>query len=84
MWYRSSGQSDSLAPPPSPYPTQIDPSPVDSNGTNTTDIDEDAQEDTRVKSGHASEEVQSPDIEITSPQSAASVCVPYSSRRMSF
>ncbi|KAF2091012.1 hypothetical protein K490DRAFT_34916 [Saccharata proteae CBS 121410] len=36
--------ADSLYPPPSPYPTIIEPSPVDSNGTATTEIDEDAQE----------------------------------------
>lgn len=69
---RSSGPSDSLAPPPSPYPQQIEPSPVDSNGTETTDIEEDAQEDARVKSTGNGELL---DIEITSPQSAASVCV---------
>ena len=67
---RSSGPSDSLAPPPSPYPTQVDPSPVDSNGT---EIEEDAQEDSRAKSPNAATngEIQSPDIEITSPQRAA-------------
>ncbi|KAJ9629529.1 hypothetical protein H2203_001903 [Taxawa tesnikishii (nom. ined.)] len=43
---RSSGPSDSLAPPPSPYPQYIDPSPTDSNGTESTEIEEDAQEDT--------------------------------------
>lgn len=76
---RSSGPPDSLAPPPSPYPQQIEPSPVDSNGTESTEIEEDAQEEGEVKSPHADGEVQSPDIEITSPeettspQSAASV-----------
>jgi len=70
---RSSGPSDSLAPPPSPYPQQIEPSPVDSNGTDKTEIDEDAQEDGDVKSPQTDGEVQSPDIEITSPQSATSV-----------
>ncbi|KAK5130186.1 hypothetical protein LTR08_002395 [Meristemomyces frigidus] len=71
---RSSAPSDSLAPPPSPYPSQIEPSPVDSNGTESTEIDEDAQEVDDVKSPRspADGEVQSPDIEITSPQSAAS------------
>lgn len=41
----SSGQppSDSLQ-PPSPYPL-VEPSPVDSNGTNTTDIDDESQDD---------------------------------------
>jgi hypothetical protein len=33
---RSSNTSDHLA-PPSPYPATVDPSPVDSNGTNHTD-----------------------------------------------
>ncbi|KAF7192887.1 hypothetical protein HII31_05801 [Pseudocercospora fuligena] len=74
---RSSGPSDSLAPPPSPYPQQIEPSPVDSNGTEGTEIEEDAQEDAEVESAgsdrnRGSLEVQSPDIEITSPASAKS------------
>jgi hypothetical protein len=37
--------SDSLAPPPSPYPQHVDPSPTDSNGTENTEIEEDAQEE---------------------------------------
>ncbi|KAF1914169.1 hypothetical protein BDU57DRAFT_518995 [Ampelomyces quisqualis] len=44
---RSSNTSDHLVPPPSPYPATVDPSPVDSNGTCTTDhteIEDDAQE----------------------------------------
>ncbi|KAI7344179.1 hypothetical protein KC354_g15288, partial [Hortaea werneckii] len=70
---RSSGPSDSLAPPPSPYPQQIEPSPVDSNGTESTEIEEDAQEEGEVKSPHADGgEVQSPDIEITSPEETTS------------
>ncbi|KAI7263622.1 hypothetical protein KC345_g9057, partial [Hortaea werneckii] len=69
---RSSGLSDSLAPPPSPYPQQMEPSPVDSNGTESTEIDEDAQEEGEVKSPHADGEVQSPDIEITSPEETTS------------
>ncbi|KAK8208573.1 hypothetical protein IWZ01DRAFT_347075 [Phyllosticta capitalensis] len=40
---RSSGRQDSLHPLRSPY--LVEPSPVDSNGTNTTDIDDDAQLD---------------------------------------
>lgn len=43
---RSSNTSDHLQPPPSPYPATVDPSPVDSNGTNHTDhteIEDDAQ-----------------------------------------
>ncbi|CAD0086192.1 unnamed protein product, partial [Aureobasidium mustum] len=39
----SSTTSDSLAPPASPYP-QVDPSPTDSNGTESTDIEEDVQD----------------------------------------
>ncbi|KAI7151947.1 hypothetical protein KC349_g9230 [Hortaea werneckii] len=70
---RSSGPPDSLAPPPSPYPQQIEPSPVDSNGTESTEIEEDAQEEGEVKSPHADGgEVQSPDIEITSPEETTS------------
>ncbi|THX89767.1 hypothetical protein D6D05_01028 [Aureobasidium pullulans] len=48
---RSLTTSDTLAPPPSPYPQQIEPSPTDSNGTESTDIEEDVQdevEDTTV------------------------------------
>lgn len=72
---RSSGPTDSLAPPPSPYPQQVDPSPVDSNGTESTDIDEDAQDDPDLKSPlpPADGEVKSLDIEINSPQSTKSV-----------
>ncbi|KAI6812272.1 hypothetical protein KC342_g17338, partial [Hortaea werneckii] len=70
---RSSGPPDSLAPPPSPYPQQIEPSPVDSNGTESTEIEEDAQEEGEVESPHADGcEVQSPDIEITSPEETTS------------
>ncbi|KAI5208773.1 hypothetical protein E4T38_02699 [Aureobasidium subglaciale] len=42
---RTSTTSDNLAPPPSPYPQQVDPSPTDSNGTESTDIEEDAQDE---------------------------------------
>jgi hypothetical protein len=67
---RSSGPSDSLAPPPSPYPQNVDPSPVDSNGTESTEIEDQAQDDgVKSPSGDANIEVHSPDIEITSPQS---------------
>jgi hypothetical protein len=37
--------SDSLVPPPSPYPQHIDPSPTDSSGTENTDIEDDVQEE---------------------------------------
>ncbi|KAL9089247.1 MAG: hypothetical protein Q9165_005815 [Trypethelium subeluteriae] len=43
---RNSNPSDSLHPPVSPYPNHVDPSPVESNGSANTDIDEDAQEGT--------------------------------------
>ncbi|THW09663.1 hypothetical protein D6D26_00201 [Aureobasidium pullulans] len=42
---RSLTTSDTLAPPPSPYPQQIEPSPTDSNGTESTDIEEDVQDE---------------------------------------
>ncbi|KAI5209544.1 hypothetical protein E4T39_00841 [Aureobasidium subglaciale] len=42
---RTSTTSESLAPPPSPYPQQVDPSPTDSNGTESTDIEEDVQDE---------------------------------------
>ena len=62
----------SLAPPPSPYPTHVDPSPVDSNGTENTEIEDSAQSgsDHGDESG---EEVMSPDNEpdIVSPASDA-------------
>lgn len=73
---RSSGPSDSLAPPPSPYPQQTDPSPVDSNGTASTEIEDQPQEDGGAKDMDASTngEVRSPDIEITSPEDEDTVC----------
>lgn len=54
----------------------MEPSPVDSNGTESTEIEEDAQEDPEVKSPmpNQADEVKSPDIEITSVKSAGSVC----------
>lgn len=74
--HSSSAPTDSLAPPPSPYPQQIEPSPVDSNGTEGTEIDEDAQEDedTDIRSPESAAngdafEVHSPDIDINSPAS---------------
>lgn len=81
LYASSSGPSDSLAPPQSPYPQQIEPSPVDSNGTEGTEIDDDEQEDADVKSPGSDThggalELLSPDIEITSPASAKSVCMP--------
>lgn len=43
---RLSSSGRGLAPPASPYPQHVDPSPTDSNGTESTEIDEDSQEDT--------------------------------------
>ncbi|KAH0356813.1 hypothetical protein KCU81_g681, partial [Aureobasidium melanogenum] len=54
---RSSTNSDSLAPPPSPYPQQVDPSPTDSNGTENTDIEEDVQD--QVGDNFSGAEIQS-------------------------
>lgn len=73
---RSSGPSDSLAPPVSPYPQTTDPSPVDSNGTESTEIEDQVQDDGQVtlpSSAVEGDEVLSPDIEIASPQSLNSV-----------
>ncbi|GAB7366109.1 hypothetical protein MBLNU230_g7671t1 [Neophaeotheca triangularis] len=73
---RSSGPSDSLAPPASPYPQQIEPSPVDSNnsnGTENTDIENAPQENEGAEAeAESPSEVRSPDMEIISPQSASS------------
>ncbi|KAK4950866.1 hypothetical protein LTR10_010859 [Elasticomyces elasticus] len=51
-----------------------DPSPVDSNGTESTEIEEEAQEDGKLKSPSSATngELNSPDIEITSPESTGS------------
>ena len=77
---RSSGPSDNLAPPPSPYPAQVDPSPVDSNGTESTEIEDEKQDGVKSPLPEQSEEVQSPDIEITSPQSIGSVRIVWERR----
>ncbi|QIW97480.1 hypothetical protein AMS68_002998 [Peltaster fructicola] len=66
---RSSTRSDSLAPPQSPYP-QVEPSPVDSNGTDGTEIDEAEQEEGAAKLPQ--DDITSPDIEIKSPGSTGS------------
>ncbi|KAF2681144.1 hypothetical protein K458DRAFT_489618 [Lentithecium fluviatile CBS 122367] len=70
---RSSNTSDHLA-PPSPYPSTVDPSPVDSNGTVATEIEDDAQEnhvsESEGESGDGSSDIKSPDHDdITSPLS---------------
>jgi len=48
---------------------------VDSNGSENTEIEEDAQDDEDVRSPavEVNGEVHSPDVEITSPQSTGSV-----------
>ncbi|KAL2351173.1 hypothetical protein BJ546DRAFT_360887 [Cryomyces antarcticus] len=67
---RSSAPSDSLAPPPSPYPSHIDPSPVDSNGTESTEIEDDTQEDTLHEQEPEQEQnTKSPDDHVKSPKS---------------
>ena len=70
---RSSGPSESLAPPASPYPAQVDPSPVDSNGTESTEIEDEKQDGVKSPTSEQGEELQSPSIEITSPQSDRNV-----------
>jgi len=58
--------SDALAPPASPYPLQFDPSPTDSSGTESTDIEEDVQQEiTNTPSNFA--------IQSSRPQSRESV-----------
>ena len=71
MSKRSSAHSDTLVPPASPYPAHVVPSPTDSNGTDRTDIEDDAQEHTLE-----GDDVEEPGevSEITSPKSPESVC----------
>ncbi|KAF2180334.1 hypothetical protein K469DRAFT_714709 [Zopfia rhizophila CBS 207.26] len=60
--------SDHLVPPPSPYPATVDPSPVDSNGTNATEIEDDAQVN-QVSEDELSD-IRSPDMDyVGSPAS---------------
>ncbi|KAF2006751.1 hypothetical protein P154DRAFT_517777 [Amniculicola lignicola CBS 123094] len=70
---RSSGTtSDHLIPPPSPYPATVDPSPVDSNGTTATDIEDDAQIDQMLEDEQRDEHgsVRSPEADdLLSPMS---------------
>lgn len=68
MVQRFSNNSDNLAPPPSPYPDHVDPSPTDSNGTERTEIEEEAQEQT--PDNH---DAVSPTVDIISPKSPESV-----------
>lgn len=66
-------RSSGLAPPPSPYPQHVDPSPTDSNGTESTDIDEDSQE---ANSGDATGSPLTSGLTspITSPNGQDTVC----------
>ncbi|GAB7341879.1 hypothetical protein MBLNU457_g0193t1 [Dothideomycetes sp. NU457] len=70
MVRRFSNNSDNLAPPPSPYPDHVDPSPTDSNGTENTEIEEDAQEQTNDDHNPVS-----PSVEIISPKSSESLAI---------
>ncbi|KAF2017548.1 hypothetical protein BU24DRAFT_152348 [Aaosphaeria arxii CBS 175.79] len=74
---RNSNTSDHLAPPPSPYPSTVDPSPVDSNGTNGTEIEDDAQEIDHASEGELSDIRSLETEEITSPESQDSMAKPY-------
>ncbi|KAJ4366158.1 hypothetical protein N0V83_007793 [Neocucurbitaria cava] len=86
---RSSNTSDHLQPPPSPYPATVDPSPVDSNGTNHTDhteIEDDAQvnqvgEDgmTDIRSP-ATDEIVSPASQHSQPRPRLDTTVPVRTR----
>ncbi|KAF2199901.1 hypothetical protein GQ43DRAFT_375133 [Delitschia confertaspora ATCC 74209] len=73
---RSSGNAqDHLIPPPSPYPATVDPSPVDSNGTISTDanvqqIEDDAQVNQVNEDGMS--DIRSPDTNISDLTSPAS------------
>ncbi|KIW08627.1 uncharacterized protein PV09_00583 [Verruconis gallopava] len=63
-------EKDSLAPPPSPYPATVDPSPVESNDSHSTDVTDIDAED--VHSPSHADGLKSPDIEIISPASGMS------------
>ncbi|KAF2430172.1 hypothetical protein EJ08DRAFT_254252 [Tothia fuscella] len=70
MQRASVGSDNSLHPPPSPYPATVDPSPVESNdshSTDVTDIDADGDDDQ-----HSERSEQDRDIEILSPASGIS------------
>lgn len=56
---------DSLQPPPSPYPTHVDPSPVESHASTSTEATE--IEDDGESNEEPDEDPRSPDIEIMSP-----------------
>lgn len=72
-----SGQSDTLAPPPSPYPQFTDPSPVDSNGTastETTEIEDDGDiADDESKELESDLDFESPNRSSGSPLSPGAV-----------
>ncbi|KAL1612750.1 hypothetical protein SLS60_000979 [Paraconiothyrium brasiliense] len=66
---RSSNASDHLQPPPSPYPSTVDPSPVDSNGTSGTEIEDDAQVNQPSDDEGSDIHIKSPLDDIVSPVS---------------
>ncbi|KAF2268202.1 hypothetical protein CC78DRAFT_530130 [Lojkania enalia] len=59
---RSSGTTSDHLVPPSPYPATVDPSPVDSNGTNATEIEDDEQVNQVMEDG-ARDALKSPEGE---------------------
>ncbi|TID26728.1 hypothetical protein E2P81_ATG01194 [Venturia nashicola] len=61
-------ERDSLAPPPSPYPATVDPSPVESNDSHSTDVT-DIDQDDLLSPSSGDDPPKSPDIEIMSPMS---------------
>ena len=63
-------EKDSLAPPPSPYPATVDPSPVESNDSHSTDVTDIDADD--ALSPNPADGLKSPDIEIMSPASGMS------------
>jgi len=80
-------KSDTLAPPPhSPYPQFTDPSPVDSNGTastETTEIEDDgAVADDESKDLESDLEFESPNRDSASPLSPESLV--YTCRSITF
>lgn len=66
----ASSERDLLAPPPSPYPATVDPSPVESNDSHSTDVTDIDADD--AQSPRPSDGLKSPDIEIMSPASGTS------------
>ncbi|KAL5409894.1 hypothetical protein PMIN03_005726 [Paraphaeosphaeria minitans] len=67
-----SSNADHLQPPPSPYPSTVDPSPVDSNGTSGTEIEDDAQVSQPSDDEGSDIHIKSPLDDIVSPVSIES------------